>query len=61
MHVLHVAALLTAAPGPTCPAMHRDQVSVDHNAALHGIDLEDIQLHRLSLLERRRVMRGMIG
>ncbi|PSC68002.1 tyrosine serine [Micractinium conductrix] len=37
------------------------QVSVDHNAALHGIDLEDIQLHRLSLLERRRVMRGMIG
>ena len=39
---------------------HRHQVSVDHNAALHGVDLEDVQLHRISLMDRRRVMRGMM-
>jgi hypothetical protein len=34
--------------------------TVDHNAALHGMNLQDIQLHRLSLLERNRVIRGML-
>ena len=33
---------------------------MDHNAALHGVDLQDISLHRISLMERNRVMRGMI-
>ncbi|KAL4425778.1 hypothetical protein ABPG75_009794 [Micractinium tetrahymenae] len=37
------------------------QVSVDHNAALHGVELQDISLHRISLMERNRVMRGMIS
>lgn len=37
------------------------EVAVDHNAALHGVDLQDISLHRISLMERNRVMRGMIS
>ncbi len=37
-----------------------NQVAVDRNAALHGVDLRDISLHRISLMERNRVMRGMI-
>ncbi|KAL4445823.1 hypothetical protein ABPG77_009022 [Micractinium sp. CCAP 211/92] len=37
------------------------EVAVDHNAALHGVDLRDISLHRISLMERNRVMRGMIS
>ena len=46
---------------PVLPArLPAPQVAVDHNAALHGIELEDIQLHRLSLMERGRVMRGMM-
>jgi protein tyrosine/serine phosphatase len=36
------------------------EVSVDHNAALHGVELQDIQLHRISLMERSRVVRGMM-
>lgn len=36
------------------------QVAVDRNAALRGVDLQDISLHRISLMERNRVMRGMI-
>ena len=28
------------------------QVSVDHNAALEGVELHDIELHQLPLLEK---------
>jgi hypothetical protein len=37
------------------------QVAVDHNAALCGVELDDIQLHRLSLLERNRFIRGLMA
>lgn len=42
------------------PHLRTRQVSVDHNAALHGVELQDIQLHRISLMERSRVVRGMM-
>lgn len=45
---------------PRLPCTPCRQVSVDHNAALHGVDLQDIQLHRISLMERSRVVRGMM-
>ena len=46
-------------PTAAAPCPPAGQESVDHNAALAGVDLADIQLHRISLLERSRVMRGM--
>ncbi|KAI3438607.1 hypothetical protein D9Q98_001030 [Chlorella vulgaris] len=36
------------------------EVAVDRNAALYGLELKDIQLHRLPLLERNKVIRGMM-
>ena len=45
---------------PRLPSTPNRQVSVDHNAALHGVELQDIQLHRISLMERSRVVRGMM-
>ena len=36
------------------------QVAVDHNAELAGVSLEEVALHRLSLLERERFIRAMM-
>ena len=33
---------------------------MDHNAQLAGVELEDVVLHRLSLLDRSRTTRGML-
>lgn len=35
-------------------------ISIDHNAALKGVDLPECQLHRLSLLERERFIRALL-
>ena len=37
------------------------QVSVDHNAALEGEELDEIELHQLPLLEKSGFVRALVG
>ena len=51
------AAVPSSCPPAPLPSL---QVSVEHNAALHGVALEDVELHRISFMEKRRVIWGML-